>query len=244
MLRFIYMVIINLFRLPYYCHKMKKNGRNPNRTELENFIYIKKVLNIMNRTGRIKPVVHGLENLPKDQGYFIMPNHQGLYDTQTIITMIDRPIAFLIEMKKSKQILTNSFTILINSKRLDLNDLRQQAKIYKEMALEVSNGRSFVVYPEGQHKYTNDNVVHEFHTGCMGMAYKAMAPIVPTALVDSYKTFTKNTLKTARPEIYFLEPLYYEDYKDLKKEELAYKLQTLISNKVNQVLNERKEAIK
>ena len=45
---------------------------------------------------------------------------------------------------------------------------------------------------------------------------RAKAPIVPVALVDSWKVFDLWSLRRVVTKVFYLKPLYYEDYKDMK----------------------------
>ena len=46
-------------------------------------------------------------------------------------------------------------------------------------------------------------------------------PHRPVALIDSFKPFDTNTISPVTVQVHFLEPLLYEDYKDLKTNEIA-----------------------
>ena len=44
---------------------------------------------------------------------------------------------------------------------------------------------------------------------------------MPVALIDSYKPFELNSLKPVTTQVHFLEPIYYEEYKELTTKEIA-----------------------
>ena len=58
--------------------------------------------------------------------------------------------------------------------------------------------------------------------------------IVPVALVDSFKSFDTNSIKPVTVQVHFLEPMYYEDYKEMKTTEIA----ELVKNKIQEKINE------
>ena len=63
---------------------------------------------------------------------------------------------------------------------------------------------------------------------------RAKCPIVPVALLDSYKPFdTKSTDKTV-VQIYYLPATNYEDYKDMKSTEIAALVKTRIEEKIKE----------
>ena len=53
------------------------------------------------------------------------------------------------------------------------------------------------------------------------MAQRVSCPIVPVALIDSYKAFEGNSLHRVRTQVVFLEPIPCEQYKDMGAAELA-----------------------
>ena len=50
---------------------------------------------------------------------------------------------------------------------------------------------------------------------------RAKAPIVPVALVDSWKVFDLWSLRKVNTQVYYLKPIPYEEYRDMKSVEVA-----------------------
>ena len=50
---------------------------------------------------------------------------------------------------------------------------------------------------------------------------RAKAPIVPVALVDSWKVFDLWSLRKVNTQVYYLKPSPYEEYRDMKSVEVA-----------------------
>jgi 1-acyl-sn-glycerol-3-phosphate acyltransferase len=61
----------------------------------------------------------------------------------------------------------------------------------------------------------------EFKGGSFKSATNAKCPIVPVALIDSFKAFDTSSIKRLTVQIHYLKPLYYEEYKNLKSTEIA-----------------------
>ena len=93
----------------------------------------------------------------------------------------------------------------------------QELLVFCLSARNIS-GKNAVV---GIDKHRNGNHVDPFKPGAFKSAMKSKVPIVPVALVDSWKVYDLNSLRRVRTQIYFLKPLYYEDYKDLKSVEVC-----------------------
>ena len=74
--------------------------------------------------------------------------------------------------------------------------------------------------------------VTAFKAGSFKSAYKAKAPIVPVALIDSYKAFNSFSFQKITTQVHYLKPLYYEEYKDMKTSEVAL----LVEKQIQEVI--------
>lgn len=77
---------------------------------------------------------------------------------------------------------------------LDRNDLRQGLQVIKQVAEEVKKGRNYLIFAEGT-RSRKGNQLLDFKGGSFKSAVKAQCPIVPVALIDSYKSFDTNSIK-------------------------------------------------
>ena len=93
-------------------------------------------------------------------------------------------------------------------------------KVIGQMAEEVKKGRNFLIFPEGTRSRMG-NKTQEFKGGTFKSAVKAKCPIVPCALIDSFIPFDENSIRTVTVKIYYLKPLLYEEYKNMKTTEIA-----------------------
>ena len=163
----------------------------------------------MKKTGRIKTVAHGVENLPKEGGYVMFANHQGKYDALGIMNTHDKPCSVVMDDARSHGPLVKQFIDLVQGKRLKLNDLRQAAGVIREVSNEVKAGRKFIIFPSGGYEHRNGNHVDEFKPGCFKSAMRARAPIVPVAIVDSWKVFDLWSLRKVVTQVFYLKPINY-----------------------------------
>ena len=63
-------------------------------------------------------------------------------------------------------------------------------------------------------------------------ATKSKCPIVPVALIDSFKAFDTGSVKKLTVQVHFLEPIYYEEYKDMKTTEIASEVKRRIEETI------------
>lgn len=190
----------------------------------------------MMRPGHITTEGYGIENLPSEGGYIMCPNHQGKYDALGIMYTHDKPCSVVMDIEKSNSILVRQFINLVRGKRIDRKDARQSIKIIREMADEAKTGRKFIIFPEGGYSH-NGNKTTSFKAGAFKSAVWAKVPIVPVVLIDSYKVFELHTLKPIKTFVYYLKPLYYNDYKNMTTVEIARFVQDKIQNVLNMYTN-------
>lgn len=237
MLKLFYVIFMNLHRAPYIIPRMRKEADHPERfSEEQRYSLVQHAIYLMNKTGKINTIATGLENLPKEGGYMMYPNHQGKYDALGIIISHKEPCSFVMDKAKSNTILVSEFVDLLQGKRLEKDNVRQGMQIILEVSEDVKKGMKYILFPEGGYEFNNQNKVCDFKAGSFKCAVRAKAPIVPVALIDSYKVFNTFHLGSITTQVHFLKPLYYEDYKDLKTKEIADLVKQRIEEKIKEVL--------
>lgn len=227
------MVIVSLPFILFYLCKAGYIERHTDRfTEEDRYKVAQKAVSIMQRNGFIHTDVYGTENLPKEGGYVMYSNHQGKYDTLGIMYSHPRPCTVVIDAYRSKLPITDTFIDLVEGCRLDKRDMKTQLKAILEIAENVKKGRRYIIFPEGGYD-NNRNDLQEFMAGSFKCAVKAKAPIVPVAIIDSYKPFGINSLRKVKTQVHFLEPIYYEEYEGMRTVEIA----KLVKSRIGQVID-------
>lgn len=239
MLRFYYVIIVSMPWIIYYVFKIRHVMKHQDKYSTEyRYGIARNMVRITMRNARIKTNCYGMENLPKEGGYVMYPNHQGKLDALSIIHGHDLPCSIAMELKRSKVILTNEFVDVLDGIRLDRNNLREQLKSIRQMAEKVRDGRKFILFPEGGYA-NNGNQLQEFLPGAFKVAKWSKMPIVPVAVVDSYKSFGINSLRRVITQVHFLKPVQYEEYKDLNTKEIAELVKGKIQEAIEKALANR-----
>lgn len=221
MLRLIFVCAVSMPFILYYLWKAGYIERHDDKyTESDRYKIARKMIGIMKHNGFIKTNVYGTDNLPSDGGYVMYANHQGKYDSLGIIYAHDNPCTVVIDEKRSHLFLTDQFVTLLKGSRLDKTNMKSQMQTILNIIAEVKAGRRYIIFPEGGYCH-NRNEVHDFLPGAFKCAIKSKSPIIPVALIDSYKPFELNSIRPVTTQVHFLEPLYYEDYKDLNSIQIA-----------------------
>lgn len=238
MLKFIYVILMNLFRAPYMIPKMRHEADHPEKYSAEErYALCRHAIHLMQRTGAVHTKAFGTENLPAEGGYMMYPNHQGKYDALGIMHTHDKPCSLVMDKAKSNTILVREFVDLVQGKRLDKKDVRQALTIINEVAKEVAGGARYILFPEGGYDFNNRNNVCNFKAGSFKIALKSKAPIVPVALIDSYRVFNSFWLGPVMTQVHYLKPIYYEEYGSLKSQEIADLVRDRIQEKIDEVLH-------
>ena len=231
------MFIRSIFNLPLWLWQLHKLCNIEKHDRFERYAWLHKLAPIANRRGRVTIDCHGIENLPDQTGYICFPNHQGMFDALAFLETHERP--FVTVMKKEVKdifLLRNIITIL-QAEIIDREDVRQSMTVIKNMTNRVKAGENFVIFAEGT-RSRNGNNIGEFKGGSFKSAMNAHCPIVPVALIDSYKAFDTHSIKKQTVQIHYLKPLYYEDYKGLKSTEIALYVEDRIKETIAQYVHE------
>ena len=244
MLKLIYVILMNLHRAPYMIPKMRNRADHPEKyTEEQRYALVHHVIYLMNKTGKITTEAYGLENLPQEGGYMMYPNHQGKYDVLGIMYTHKKPCSFVMDKNKSHTILVREFCDLVQGKRLEKDNPRQGITIINQVADDVAAGKRYILFPEGGYKFNNKNKVCDFKAGSFKIALKSKAPIIPITLIDSYKVFNSFHVGPLTTQVHYLKPIMYEEYKDLKTQEIAELVKQRIQEKIDEVLAESSQSL-
>lgn len=230
------MILRNILIFPYLYIKLVILGNFDKYTEEERYNHLRKITFHANKGGRVDIDSYGIENIPKENGYILFPNHQGLYDVLTIIATHKNPISVVMKKELMNIRMLDKVFIAMQAYAIDREDIRQSMQIINQVSQDVTKGRNFLIFAEGT-RSRKGNLVGEFKGGSFKSAVKAKCPIVPVALIDSYVPFDIPSIKRVKVKIVYLPPIQYEDYKDMKTTEIAKMVQEQIQNKIYEYEN-------
>lgn len=114
---------------------------------------------------------------------------------------------------------------------IDREDIRQSMGVINRVAEDVKNGKNFLIFAEGT-RSKQGNKPQEFKGGSFKSAYKAKCPIVPVALMNAFIPFDGNTIEKVTVKVIYLEPIPYEEYKDMKTVEIAAEVKRRIEEAI------------
>ena len=239
--RIVLMVLRNLWAAPgayiKLCHYAKHTDKYPEDVKYKHIQYIlKRAVD----SGNIDLQVYGKDNIPKENGFLLFGNHQGMFDVLALVATCDTPIAAVLKKELYKIPFLKQIVDCTHSFPMDREDIRQSMEVIKGVTAEVKKGRNYLIFPEGT-RSKNGNEMLEFHWGSFKSAVKAKCPIVPFALIDSYKVLDQKGSDWVTVQLHYLEPIPYEAYKDMKTVEIADMVRCKIEDTIKAATAERKK---
>ena len=228
------MVLRNLVRVPGAYSKLCRYAKNTDQyPEQEKYDHIRYIMDLAVTSGNLDLQVYGKEKLPKENGFLLYGNHQGLFDVVALVQSFEGPLACVFKKELSDVPFLREIIACTKSFAMDREDVRQSLEVIRAVTEEVKAGRNYLIFPEGT-RSKNGNVMGEFHGGSFRCAIKAKCPIVPIAFIDSYKVLDQKGSKPVTVQLHYLDPIPYEEYKDLKTVELANLVRTRIEETIHQ----------
>ena len=237
--RLVMMVLKNFWRVPgawtKLCHYANNTDKYP---EQEKWDHIQYILKLGVTGGNVDLQVHGLENIPAPGtgGFIMYSNHQGLFDVVAIAATCKTPLGAVMKKELTDVPLLKQIRLCTKSFTMDREDVRQSLEVIRAVTEEVKNGRNYLIFPEGT-RSRNGNAMGEFHGGSFRCALKAKCPIIPIAFVDSFKVLDQKGRQPVTVQLHYLDPIAYEEYKDLKTVEIA----ALVKSRIQEVIDRETE---
>lgn len=231
--RILLMVWRNLFKVPPAWFKLCHYAKHTDKYSYEEkYKHIQYILKLAVKSGNIDFVVTGEENIPKEDGMLICGNHQGMFDVLALVAAYDKPLAAVLKKELAEIPFLKQIIACTKSHPMDRADVRQSMKVIQSVTKEIAeDNRNYLIFPEGT-RSRKGNEMLEFHGGSFKCATKSKCPILPFALIDSYRVLDEKGCKPVKVQLHYLKPIYYDEYKDMNTTELAAMVRERIAAKI------------
>lgn len=179
-------------------------------------------------TYRLKVI--GKENIPKEGGLLLCPNHVHALDSVCIVSSTKRPVRALARESLYKhwtlRWLAKTFGIYpVNQDTAAISAVKIAFKLLKEEEVVM-------IFPEGTRNGLKKGV--KPRDGAVNIAIKAGVPIVPIGVQGNFKVFRKVKLNIGKP-------IYYDKNKiDVKDKSQIEHLTEELMNEIVRLTNEKK----
>ena len=234
--RIVTMVLKNLFVVPGAWVKLRRYARHTDEyPEEEKYRHIQYILNRAIIGGNIDLKITGLENIPRENGFMLYSNHQGMFDVLAIAATCDNPLGAVLKKELYDIPFLHEIAICTKSFAMDREDVRQSLTVIQNVTEEVKKGRNYLIFPEGTRSKLGNEML-EFHGGSFRCATKSKCPVVPIALIDCFKVLDQKGSKPVSVQIHYLKPIFYEEYQGMKPAELAELVRGRIEAKIKECI--------
>ena len=241
MKRILLIILKNILRLPYIwsglCYYARRTEKYP---EEHIYAFIRKIPGFIVKSGRVDLRIYGTEKIPKDSGFILFPNHQGLFDIVAVAEACPMPLSVVYKKELKNIPLLKQIFACVKGVWLDRSDVRQSLEAISKVAEEVRSGRRYVIFAEGTRSRSGNQLL-DFKGGSFKSAVKAKCPIVPAALIDSYKVFDAGSAARTSVQVHFLDALLYEDYAGMSTSQIGELVKAAIEKAIAENSPEMKE---
>ena len=204
--------------------KKNKNKELPNR----GFKFFRAVLGPIFKFW-YRPTIINKEVIPKEGPILICADHIHLYDQCNIIVSTKRVIHYMAKKEYFDKKSTAWFFKLSGCIRVDRSIHDENAK--SEAMKVLLDGKALGIFPEGTRNRT-DEFLLPFKFGCVSMAKKTDAYIVPIGITGDYKFRSKNLIyRIGKPF----------KVTDMELEDANKKLTKKIGDLMKESINEQKK---
>ena len=233
MRRILVMVLHNFFLVPVYWIKLCYHARHAEKyTDEQHYEMIQTIVHRANKGGHVQVDSYGVENLPKEQGFMLYPNHQGLYDTLAIADEFPYPFSVVAKKEVENVPFIKQMLACMQGYCIDRDDIRQSMTVISQVAKDVQQKKkNFIIFAEGT-RSRQGNKIGSFKGGSFKCATKAKCPIVPVALINSFLPFDSDSTEKVNVQVHYLPPITYEEYKEMKTTEIAARVEEEIRNTI------------
>ncbi len=219
--RLLMVVLKNIAIVPAAWIKLCKYAKHTDEYSYEEkYKHIRYIIRHVCKSGNIDLKVTGLENVPQEDGFLMCGNHQGIFDIVAIVDSFERPVAGVLKKELGEIPFLKQVIECTHSFCMDREDVRQSMQVIQDVSKELQDGRNIVIFPEGTRSKDGNNM-GEFHAGTFKCVTKSKVPIVPFALIDSFKVLDQDGCDPLKVQLHYLKPICYEEYKHLKTNEIA-----------------------
>ena len=165
--------------------------------------YITLILRIILNT---KIYYHGLENLKKNEKFFVASAHQSMFETFVLQAPINYPI-FILKKELLRIPIFGWYLKKIGSiEIIRETTTKENLNFYDKIKKSINNNRPLLIFPQGTRVKIGERV--PFKKG-VGRIYESLQlPCIPVAL-NSGKVWPKNSYTKYRGDIHvsFLNPI-------------------------------------
>jgi 1-acyl-sn-glycerol-3-phosphate acyltransferase len=168
----------------------------------------------------VRVEVRGRERFDPEKSYFIMGNHQSLFDVFVIPPAVSLFIVAVEAASHFSWPVWGAFTTRWGNIPIARSDRGKAIVALEKAGGFLKSGVSVLILPEGHRTMNGD--IREFKKGPFHLALDARADILPFAMAGLYEYKSKHSwlLNPGKVVVEFGEPMAYESFKNMSVDEV------------------------
>ncbi|MDY0074939.1 MAG: lysophospholipid acyltransferase family protein [Acholeplasmataceae bacterium] len=181
---------------------------------------------------RLKVVVEGRENIPKDGPLCIYANHKSYADPFVIFEFMKRPTTFTPKMSVYKAIFIGKWLKYLGAFPIDRSSDRNTARAMIDAIKVIKEGMAMTIFPEGGIKDRNDEKMVAMRAGAYRVAMKAGANLLPVSIQGTTAIKHRAPWRISTIQVVIHPVVLYETIKEKTTLEVADMMFHIINNKL------------
>jgi 1-acyl-sn-glycerol-3-phosphate acyltransferase len=134
--------------------------------------------------------------LDESQPYVYAANHQNLLDIPILARTLPYPFGFVAKLELEGVPFLGRALKMSPSVFVGGRDARRSIESLRRAGKQIRDGRSVIIFPEGQRTFQRDMVA--FKKSAFALASAAGVPLIPITIVDGYRLMNERLL-ASRP---------------------------------------------
>ncbi|MCL2844023.1 MAG: 1-acyl-sn-glycerol-3-phosphate acyltransferase [Chitinivibrionia bacterium] len=166
----------------------------------------------------------GVENVPKDNIYCIVANHQGMLDIPILMRISPWTLGFITKKELRYLPVLNVWMIALGCIFLDRKSARKAVGVFGKAAKQLQSGHPMAIFPEGTRSKNGE--IADFKAGALKLVIKAQVPIVPVSINGSGIVEGRNKSKIVSVVVH--PRIEFSEIADMETVEIAAKIRSII----------------
>lgn len=166
----------------------------------------------------------GLENVPKDNIYCVVSNHQGGLDIPILMSIFPWTLGFIAKKELLLFPILNVWMIAVGCIFLNRKSARNAVAVFDKAAKQLQDAHPMAIFPEGTRSKTGE--VAAFKSGSLKLAIRAQVPIIPVTIDGSGILEGRNPAKEVFVTIH--PKIEYAEIDGLESAQVAEKIREII----------------
>jgi len=155
----------------------------------------------------VKLKITGFENIPKDNIYCVVANHQGVLDIPILMSVFPWTLGFIAKKELLFFPILNFWMLAVGCIFLDRKRPRDAVSVFEKGAAALKNAHPMAIFPEGTRSKSGS--VGVFKPGALKLVIKSQAPIIPVSIDGSSvlenESKSREIFVTVHPKIEFAQ---------------------------------------